>query len=38
MKELLTLSLPNNLLSVKFLEVFKFQSASMLLKVGQNVV
>ena len=34
----LTLRPPNKLSSVKFLVCFNFQSASMLLKVGENVV
>ena len=36
--KLLTLNLPNKLLSAKFLICFNFQSASMSLKVGENVV
>ena len=35
---ILTLSPPNKLSSAKFLVCFNFQSASMLLKVGENVV
>jgi len=34
----LTLSLPNNFLSAKFLFFFNIQSASMSLKIDENVV